>query len=758
MKRFAFIWIVSLLGMVLYSCSTREEVPSPYGNLPPELVKELGLDEPEMPFCLGFDLPGEKISYSTKASVVGGIEDSSDFIKTLHLVCFTKEGIYLGWRQATLIGAEQIFTHDGITCQGRELFEGTVPSRTARIHFVGNVGIGLEPGYAPSNIPGSDQIGGNENTLVKSVRMTTTTTNRTICYWGFHGEPSSEEMKAWLALATILPDGTVTYSKQPGHNVHMVRDRARVDFGYMLDFPRSSQDVEDGRTVVVNGQSYTVQGGKITIDGVDYPMDKNGTDYTIQSIHWILSNGLTRGYLAPYHDENSTDHFDGYFDPASTPSLKEDRLTPYDKADATRYTASESDMMLIYDGSLSVDNPLFLFEDDNLVTNPPKIILKVVYQVAGQSGTKTKYHTLMMLNETQEPCKIFRNHNYVLDIFGIPWEGLGYASFEDAVNSVSYANNQTVTISESVPAVNDGRFALTVLGDTALIFQDPSLTGTQHSIYFTYKAMVSSENTSAVTANDFRAEWTTDVRSSFADANITVSQVSNDNTTFTGAITFTLGTSINSALQSGQIELRDKLTGMSRFIHVYTIDQFNFLPGGQPLSLVATGGNRQVNGVTCDTYKMDVRIPGDYPLGLYPIKIRMASITLNPFRVERRTAGDSTLEDTQTTISVTMGGTENGTVLDGETLAGMSFTTASADRLKWNYHAFGSPWDFWFVDTLVSKPTDSVGGESAEDTRDKIYTIYFDDVRPLRDTSNQAEDLGLFLKIKYFGDAVAITE
>ena len=757
MKRICFISLVCMLGVVLYSCSTREVMLSPSGGIAPELVKELGLDEPEIPFRLGFDLPGEKISYSTKASMVGGTEDPTDFIKTLHLVCFTKEGIYLGWRQASLIGAEEVFTHDGITCQGRELFEGTVPSRTARIHFVGNVGIGVQPGHAPSNIPGNDQIGGNENTLVKSVRMTANTDNRTICYWGFHGEPSSEDMKAWLALATQLPDGTVVYSKQPGHNVHMVRDRARVDFGYMLDFPRSSQDVEDGKTVRVNGHDYIVQNGKITIDGVEYPMGKNPTDYTIVSIDWILSNGLTRGYLAPYHDENPTDHFEGYYDPSSTPALKEDRLTPYDKADAARYTATEADMMRIYENGLSVANPLFLFEDDNLVSNPPKIILRVVYQIAGQSGTKTKYHTLMMLNESQDPCKIFRNHNYVLDIFGIPWEGLGYASFADAVNSVNYANNQTVTISESVPAVNDGRYALSIIGDTSLIFQDPSLTGTQHTIYFTYKAMVSTENTSSVTADDFKAAWTTDVRSSFADANVTITGVSNDGTTFRGAITFTLGTTINAALQGGQIELRDKLTGMSRFINVYTIDKFNFVPVSGPISLVKTGETRQVNGTTCDTYKMDIRIPGDYPLGLYPIRVRMASITLNPFKVERRTSDVSTVEETRETISVSMGGTENGSVLDGETLAGMSFTTASADRLKWNYHASGSPWNFWFVDRLVSKPTVSSGGETVEDERDKVYTIYFDDVRPLRDTGNQAEDLGLYLKIKYFGDAVAIT-
>ena len=760
MKRFGIILLL-LFGLVSCVKEAGTDVPAGYEGVSPDLVKALGLDEPEMPVRLGFDLPGEVVQEeATKASVVGGTENPDDYITTLHMVCFTRDGIYLGWREATLIGSEQTYIHPGeIVCQGRELFEGTVPSRTARIHFVGNVGIGVAAGYAPGNIPGNDQIGGNENALIKSAKMTVTAADhRTICYWGFHGEKSSEDMKTWLSLATVQDDGSVVYSKREGHNVHLVRDRARVDFGYMLDFKRTAQDVEDGKQVTVNGTQYTVSGGKITINGRQYTMDKNITDYTIQSIHWILSNGLEKGYLAPYYDENPDDHFDGYFDLDSTPALKEDRLTQYDKSDAKRYTAKEEDMMLIYDGTNSIDAPLFLFEDENDENDPPKIILKVVYKVDGQSGTKTKYHTLMMLNESHDPCIIYRNHNYILDIFGIPWEGLGYSSFEDAVNSVTYANNQTVTISEFVPAVNDGRFQLTVLGETSLIYQDVSFVNTPQTVYFTYQAMVSGESTSAVTADDFKAAWTTDVRSSFAQHDVVVTEVSNNGTVFKGAITFTLGTSINSALQGGQIELRDKLTGMTRFINVYTIDKFNFLPpGSSELKLTQTGESRTINGQTCTTYKMDFKIPGDYPIGLYPIKVRMASTTLNPFKVERRSSGSNSLEETEVSIAVAVEGTENGTKLDGETLAGMDFINTTTGGLRWNYRDEADPWNFWFVNTIVSKPTVTEGSESMEDTRDKIYTVYFDDIRPLRAAANRPTNVGLFFKIQYFGPAVPVT-
>ena len=61
------------------------------------------------------------------------------------------------------------------------------------------------------------------------------------------------------------------------------------------------------------------------------------------------------------------------------------------------------------------------------------------------------------------------------------------------------------------------------------------------------------------------------------------------------------------------------------------------------------------------------------------------------------------------------------------------------------------------MDTIISKPTMDDGGETVEDTRDKVYTFYFDDIRGLRAAANRPVNVGLFFKIKYFGDAVAVT-
>ena len=121
---------------------------------------------------------------------------------------------------------------------------------------------------------------------------------------------------------------------------------------------------------------------------------------------------------------------------------------------------------------------------------------------------------------------------------------------------------------------------------------------------------------------------------------------------------------------------------------------------------------------------------------------------------ERKNSGSTAVEFNDDNIAVAMGGTENGSILDDEVLQGMNFVTTPVSA--WNYRAAGDPWNFWFFYNIVNKPTMEEAGETVEDTRDKIYTIYFDDIRQLRAPANQASDVGLFFKIKYFGPAVAV--
>lgn len=718
----------------------------------------------DMAVRLGYALFESEKTQGTRASIVGGDENPSNYIHDMWLLCFTHEGIYLGSRKVTLIGAEQhlddvevdaqgnvISRHDN-NCWGRYLFEGSVPARTSRIHFVANV--------PEESIPGVDQIGGQENSIVKSRKMRVTYLDREISYWGFHGEESPEMMRSWLALTTWRDSldahgnpvrdeqGNVIqvvdqYHKKEGSIVHMVRDRARLKFGDMFDYRRTTTET------VTDHSGNTVE------------LEPNDITYDIEEIDWIVSNGLGQGYIAPFHNRAGEDPFDNYYDPNATPRLKEDRLTPYDQRDRDRIVAVSSDEMVPawrknWTAAEMAANsvPIYLFEDENIAQDPPKVILRVKYNDRIR-GVKVKYHTLMLLKNNNEACKIYRNHQYTLNIYGLPWEGLGYIDFADAVASVEYANNRTVTIDERVEDVNDGQYELTIIGGTYRIYQDPSLVNTTQTVQFRYTTTDDhNHGVAGLTAADFTAAWSNVPFASFARPEVTVN--SYNASTGIGTITFTLGTTINSALGMGSIRLQAMESGLSRFINIYSIDNFNFRLDGDnggyitPTLSRVSGVSRTIRGKNCPTYQLQVKLPGEYPANLFPVTFYIASTTLSPYALY-----DNGTEVAGATFGVATLSTENGSLMNGEVLGGMTY---SNNANAWNYRDVNRPWNYWYTYTLNSKPTAVINGDTEYDTQDRIYTIYFDDVRPLRATANQATDIGLFLKIKYFGDAVAITE
>lgn len=708
MKRYiGFLLMMLLFAGGLYSCSEKTLNGVEIEEVDPNVL----LAGKDIPVRIGFDLRSDKPAAKTKASIVGGVEDTEDMVKNLTMLCFTVEGIYLGYRVAELVGEEGYFTESGHNdCFGRELFTGSVPSHTSRIHFIAN---------AENHIPGYDKVGNLESVLMRSATLSSDVNDQRVSYWGFHKENSPAELANWLSVMEIDPiTGDTTYVKREGSMVHLIRDRARIEFGFMDDIP-----------------------------------SKSGNEYRILQIDWILSNGLTKGFLAPYNS-SAADHYAGYID-ETTLKIDSTRHSPYNLADAERYTATdESQMMTIYkyeDGvehkeEYTASSRLFFFEDQNTEANPPKIIMRVKYQKhynrTDEADQVTKYHTLMLLDPSNQPMILLRNHSYVLNITTMPWEGMGHMTFADAVASTEYENNRTVTIDDKVEDVTDGKYELRILDGTSRLFQTGA--GTVQTVHFEFLPTDPSDpNTSidTVTAKGFRVNWEETPDASFAQDDVTIT--SWNSSTGRGTISFTLGTTINAALQGGTIDIQHIESNLSRKVHIYTITQFNMLPtGATDLTLEATGESRTVSGVSCPTYKLSFRLPGDYPAGLFPVRLRMATTTLNPFKYEVD-------EDEFTNVGVEVAPTENGTTLDGEILSGMSFVTTTN---KWNTRASGSPWNYWFFFDILSKPLNTDG---TEDNRAKTYTIYFDDTRPLRAAANRADGVGLFVKAKYFGPALS---
>ncbi len=691
----------------------------------------------EMPVRLAYTFPQEEIPDfcpdDTKASILGGEENtasSPDFLLgpdgkgALWMLCFDADNIYQGYRRATLEGTPKSYTHNGETCWGRE-FSGSVPGNTTRIHFVGNVPADSEDasaeGYVTSSfLPGENLIGRDEEAVITDLLSSYDDARRAILYWGFHRENSIKAMKEWLA-------------RDEKGIVHLLRDRAKVEFADM--------------------QAY-------------YRAGENEIGYRILSIDWILVNGLKKGYTAAFQSGGG-DLFDGYYDVAASPRQRENPHRPTPSVD--RYSATEDQMMNVYryDAStdthiLNKDNHLYLFEDPNDAftevhgqVNAPKIVLRVTYlkdrnAADTPSNRIVKYQIFLLQDGDNNPCKIYRNHSYKIVIHGLPWRGLGYETFEDALTGRDYINNRSISISDIVPTVSDGVYELTIDGSPYLLYHDSSDVMTTKTATFTYT--VSDEADAhlldGLSGSDFEVGWTNeeDISATFADKTVGVSY---DPATRKGTVTFKLGTDITPILQEGVIKIHAKASGLSRFLNVYTITHFNARTsaGKEDLKLVATGQTRMVNGVACPEYRMSFRVPGNYPSGLYPLHVRIASTTLSPMAF-----------GTDPNFGVEMAPTENGETLDGETLSGMDFSTTwgAAGSRPWNYRKEGDPWNYWHTYSIVSKPVKTEGGQFFEDVSDKEYTIYFADIRGLRAESNRADTPGLFLKIKYFGPAIPV--
>ena len=439
---------------------------------------------------------------------------------------------------------------------------------------------------------------------------------------------------------------------------------------------------------------------------------------------WIISNGRERGYIAPFDQSHSnTDPFSGYYD-ASDNTLH-NPFTEY--STAGRYTALESEME-------PTTNPLFLYEDVNLrdegAVNTVKVILKVKYRDTTIGNGGIRYQAVLLQDSENQQFTVTRGHRYIMNLGKLPFE-LGFTTFEAAVAATSFSNNQTVSVVEEVSVLTNGEVEMDINnGKTSIIYQSAvNDQGQVKLIPFSFEDLQNggapfklnnegNPTTQRVDASNFTLNIlnnTGALTSSSSDIYIN----DYDQTTGKGHIAVKVGT-ISTSLQSAKISITDKTYGMSRNINFYTIDEFRLIGD---MTLTNTGVTRNVLGKTCTTYKLSFTMPANYPSGLYPIEIEFATSTLNAY-------------------SDTQAGTAHGSF--GVSVESTADLNSSNNNRQWNYNA--ANWGYWYTYSILTKP---------EEDGNIHLDIFFDDVRQFRAT--QANNVGLFLKIKYFGDVKTVT-
>lgn len=609
------------------------------------------------------------------------VSGTENVVHTMQLVCFDANGQYLGIRNAEVKsnGASGTFFDTGV-------ISGTVPQGTARIHFIANRKL---------DVPLSHSNGTAESVVMNSMELSTIwndENHQEICYWGYHSETNAAAMSTWLKPAS----GT--------HNVvYMIRDRAKVVLSY----------------------------------------DATGATVPVTKIEWLIHNGRERGYLAPAETNWSNN---GYYGNSTVEGHTSELISTagiHEYKTSGRYSLWRSatdndddifDVAYPYPSGATFGAPQFLFDDDNADIDNIKVILRVTYTVGG--SPVTRYHVLRLNDDDQVKYDIVRNNTYYIKCKLLSPDVAYYETLKEAIDGEEFVNAD-VEVDRTIPDINDDQYALQIKlpnEGTSIVLNTES----SHTMDFVFR-MVGDLNTSGSTdPADFEVKWEKSQTFCENALPVTYNPITKQ---FTITATVKEG-QITQNLQDEWIVVKHKASGLTRYIHVYVIDQFRY----KLYPTLKKAG---------DDYVLSFQLPpmehsrfledGSpdpteliYPESLYPIDVKFTTNTLNAYGITQGTTnyGLFGVAVESTSGLVTVGNFEAG-------YNSPVSSTSTGDMSHWYFQQGGNFWDFWYTYSLKAYPTDG------------IVNIYFKDVRDHIKYAD-VEDVGLFLYVEYFGKNYSI--
>ncbi len=629
-------------------------------------------DNGDMSVNITFAMPDAEAQTRSKVS---GTENKVD---KMQMVCFDANGSYLGIRDATV-------TSNNATPDTGKI-KGTVPQGTSRIHFIANR-------YLPKTL--NSTVGTPEAEVMASEELSTIWNDedhQEVCYWGYHKEANATAMNAWLNPEGA--EGEVEDSK-----VYLIRDRAKIVLTY----------------------------------------DPAGAQVPVTKIEWLIHNGLERGYLAPAETSWGNDSYHGYNtieDPvtgeSTTYHISTALMNPY--PDGKRYSLWRSDtdndddiFDVAYQSTGTYQSkPQFLFDDDNEAIDDLKAILKVTYKPEGQPE-KVVYHVLKLNDNDKVLYNVVRNNTYYINAKLLSPDVAYYETLKDAINGNEFVNAD-IEVDRSITDINDENYTLQILlpnETTSIVFN----TEDTYDLDFAFRTVEDVTVSGSTDPADFEIKWEKD--QTFCTAP-TLSYV--EETKQFQIHTKVIDGQLSDQLQSEWIVVKHKSSGLTRYIHVYVINQFKYL--GNP-TLKSAGNNRYVLNFKIPPTEAPEDDPTApiYPAGLYPIDVKFTTNTLNAYN-NQQAGTDYGL------FGVSVEGTQKLTVSGNfeDGYATPISSTAAAARTHWYYQQENNWWDFWYTYSI----------KNYEQTSNGEVNIYFDDVKNHIQYAN-VTDVGLFMEIKYFG-------
>ena len=222
------------------------------------------------------------------------------------------------------------------------------------------------------------------------------------------------------------------------------------------------------------------------------------------------------------------------------------------------------------------------------------------------------YYLIYLQDSNNKPYAIKRNYEYKIIIDKLD-KSYGYGDSEVALKSAP-ANNPWIRVEQIVPGVTDGNYELAIVGGTYKTVNTGE--NTEQTIQFTYKG----DDAANKEPKDFVALWTQNLTYATADAPEVTSYTYDEATkTGTGTIKYKLD-KIDKTWREGIIYLTDKVHGLNRNIHLYSVSEasYDFKNGNNISATLNSEGD------------FTITIPKDYPDGLLPVNFKIASNDINP--------------------------------------------------------------------------------------------------------------------------------
>lgn len=259
----------------------------------------------------------------------------------------------------------------------------------------------------------------------------------------------------------------------------------------------------------------------------------------------------------------------------------------------------------------------------------------------------------------------------------------------------------------------------------------------EHTMDFVFRLVNDVTTAGSTDPADFKVYW--EKSQDFCGA----PRVSYNSTTKQFTITAeVLEGKLTNRLQDEWIVVKHTASGLTRYIHVFVIDQFRYMLYPE---LTAAG----------DDYLLSFKLPpvehtmfledGSpdpnelvYPETLYPIDIKFTTNTLNAYGITQGVNNYGlfgvSMESTAHLVTPESFEPEYNDYIS---------STNTDDMAHWYFQQGENFWDFWYTYSLKTYPA---GG---------IVNIYFKDVRSNIKYAD-VEDVGLFLYVEYFGKTYSV--